>query len=172
VHLAIAQLTPPPPASDSDRFWRIFAPLSARTWEVEQIVLGAGCAGPGDDGEIVLEVLTRAPEGRGRNLERELEGWTADGPCSLSELDSLKRTLEGKGKTGRAEHVTSDVTSDVSFNLNLTPEQRESRANVPLPYAHKGDSEKDASQSSGAILYDPDSADDIDDDDPDEDLDI
>jgi len=40
---------------------------------------------------------------------------------------------------------------------------------VPLPYAHKGDSEKDAS---GAILYDPDSADDIDDDDPDEDLDI
>jgi hypothetical protein len=60
---------------------------------------------------------------------------------------------------------------------------------VPLPYAHKGicldwvsiqyrrlrltgDSEKDAFQSSGAILYDPDSADDIDDDDPDEDLDI
>jgi elongator complex protein 5 len=33
-------------------------------------------------------------------------------------------------------------------------------------------SEKDATQSSGAILYDPDSADDIDDDDPDEDLDI
>jgi elongator complex protein 5 len=31
---------------------------------------------------------------------------------------------------------------------------------------------KDATQSSGAILYDPDSADDIDDDDPDEDLDI
>lgn len=103
MHLAIAQLTPPPPASNPDRFWRIFAPLSARTWEVEQIVLGAGCAGPSDDGEIVLEVLTRAPEGRGRNLERELEGWTADGPCSLSELDSLKHTLEGKGKTGRAE---------------------------------------------------------------------
>jgi len=35
-----------------------------------------------------------------------------------------------------------------------------------------GDSEKDSSRSSGAILYDPDSADDIDDDDPDEDLDI
>lgn len=31
---------------------------------------------------------------------------------------------------------------------------------------------KDASQPSGAIFYDPDSADDIDDDDPDEDLDI
>ena len=103
MHLAIAQLTPPPPASTPDRFWRVFAPLGARTWEVEQIVLGAGRAGPSDDGEIVLEVLTRAPEGRGRNLERELEGWTADGPCSLSELDSLKRILEDKGKRGRAE---------------------------------------------------------------------
>src|SRR6267142_772561 len=97
VHLAIAQLTPPPPASTPDRFWRVFAPLSARTWEVEQIVLGPGGAGPSDDGEIVLEVLTRAPAGRGRNLERELEGWSVDGPCPLSELDSLKRILEVKG---------------------------------------------------------------------------
>jgi elongator complex protein 5 len=39
-------------------------------------------------------------------------------------------------------------------------------------YVFTGDAEKDAIRSSGAILYDPDSADDIDDDDPDEDLDI
>ncbi len=126
MHLAIAQLTPPPPASTPDRFWRIFAPLSARTWEVEQIVLGTGYAGPSDDGEIVLEVLTRAPEGRGRNLERELEGWTADGPCSLSELDSLKGILEGKGKTGRAEvsknfsGVAVDDDDDDDSMLRLT----------------------------------------------------
>ncbi|KAI0304868.1 hypothetical protein BC826DRAFT_965189 [Russula brevipes] len=170
-HLATAQLTPPPPLSAPERFWRVFAPLSARAWEVERIVLGPGGAGPsgGGGGEIVLEVLTRAPEGRrGRNVERELEGWTAGGPCPLSDLDGLKPILEDDGKRRWAE-VTSDVTSEVSFNLNLTPEQRKSRAKVPLPYAHKGDSEK---ESSGAILYDPDSADDIDDDDPDEDLDI
>ena len=78
---------------------------------MEQIVLGgAGCAGSSDcddEGEIVLEVLTRAPEGRGRNLERELEGWTNadDGPCSLSELDSLKGIFEGKGRAEvRAKH--------------------------------------------------------------------
>lgn len=57
-------------------------------------MLGPGCAGPQDDGEIVVEVLTRAPEGRGRNVERELVGWTVDGPCSLSALDSLKAILE------------------------------------------------------------------------------
>jgi len=120
-------------------------------------VLGPGGVGLGDDGEIILQVVTR---GRGRNVERDVDGWTLNGPCSLSDLDSLKGILEDRGKSARAEHVTS-------FNLDLTPEQRESRAKVPLPYAHK-----DASHSSGAILYDPDSADDIDDDDPDEDLDI
>lgn len=156
-HLATTHLTPPPPASTPDRFWSVFAPLSARTWEVERIVLGPGGVGLCDDGEVVLQVVTR---GRGRNVERDLDGWTLNGPCSLSDLDSLKGILEDRGKPRRAEHVTS-------FNLDLTPEQRESRAKVPLPYAHK-----DASQSSGAILYDPDSADDIDDDDPDEDLDI
>ena len=67
-------------------------------------MLGLGCAGPSDDdGEMVLELLTRAPEGRGRNVEKELHGWTLNGPCSLSELDSLKPVLEGEGKTRRAE---------------------------------------------------------------------
>jgi hypothetical protein len=83
----------------------VFAPLAARTWEVERILLGPGCAGPNDDGdgEMVLELLTRAPPRGGRNVEKELHGWTLDGPCSLSELDSLKPVLEGKGKTRRAE---------------------------------------------------------------------
>jgi len=157
VHLATEQLMPPPPASTPDRFWPVFAPLSARTWEVERIVLGPGCVGLSDEGESVLQVITR---GRGKNVERELDGWRVDGSCTLTELDSLKSILEdSKGKPEWAEHLTS-------FNLNLTPEQRESRAKVPLPYAHKD------AQSTAAILYDPDSADDIDDDDPDEDLDI
>jgi elongator complex protein 5 len=46
------------------------------------------------------------------------------------------------------------------------------RSSLDLLYHLIRHSEKDATQSSGAILYDPDSADDIDDDDPDEDLDI
>jgi len=130
-------------------------------------VLGPGGGGPRNDGEIVIEVVTRAPEGVGRNLERELLGWLGDSPCSLSELDSLKPILEDVGKT-----ASEQLTPHLSFNLNLTPEQQQSRANVPLPYAHKGELDRHASQSSGAILYDPDSADDIDDDDPDDDLDI
>ncbi len=90
----------PPPASTPDRFWSVFAPLSARTWEVERIVLGPGGVGLSDEGEIVLQVVTR---GRGRNVERELDGWTLNGPCSLSDLDSLKGILEDRGKPRRAE---------------------------------------------------------------------
>lgn len=76
----------------------------------------------------------------------------------------------------------------MTFNLNLTPEQQQSRAQVPLPYAHEGAFPhgpwfinvltvlyfpgKVEQSAPAAILYDPDSADDIDDDDPDEDLDI
>jgi len=167
LHLATTQLMPPPPATRPDRFWHVFSPLSSRTWEVEEIVLGPGGGGPRNDGEMVIELVTRAPEGVGRNLERDLLGWLRDSPCSLSELDSLKSILEDVGKTG-----SEQPTPHLSFNLNLTPEQQQSRANVPLPYAHKGELGRHASQSSGAILYDPDSADDIDDDDPDDDLDI
>jgi hypothetical protein len=32
-----------------------------------------------------------------------------------------------------------DPTQNLSFNLNLTPSQQESRARVPLPYVHEGE---------------------------------
>lgn len=69
--------------------------------------------------------------------------------------------------------MAPDPTQNLSFNLSLTDEQQRSRAQVPLPYAHEGNPpEKVNVPSPAAILYDPDSADDLDDDDPDEDLDI
>ena len=90
----------PPPVGRPDRFWHVFSPLGSRTWEVEEIVLGPKGGGPCHDGEMVIEVVTRAPEGVGRNLERDLLGWLRDSPCLLSELDSLKSILEDVGKTG------------------------------------------------------------------------
>ncbi|KAF8216175.1 hypothetical protein K438DRAFT_1800190 [Mycena galopus ATCC 62051] len=70
------------------------------------------------------------------------------------------------------EATVLDPTQDVSFNLNLTASQQSSRALVPLPYVHEGKPRETQSTAPAAIFYDPDSADDIDDDDPDEDLDI
>jgi elongator complex protein 5 len=84
------------------------------------------------------------------------------------------------------QNPAADPTTNLSFSLNLTPSQQAARAQVPLPYAHQGHLytvlqplKADCvlliggdPKVQGAIYYDPDSADDIDDDDPDEDLDI
>lgn len=44
--------------------------------------------------------------------------------------------------TGCTQKALADPTGDLSFNLNLTPEQQHLRAKVPLPYAHNRTSPK------------------------------
>ncbi|KZP31280.1 hypothetical protein FIBSPDRAFT_1037730 [Athelia psychrophila] len=172
-HLATAYLTPPPPLSTPEKFWGVFIPFSERAYESEKLVFGPNGEGSGGivKGELVVEVLVRGGgEGRRRTVERVLEGWadTKGGPCELNAMESLKSIWTKKAV---AEEAPPDPTQNVSFNLNLTDSQQQSRAQVPLPYAHEG-KPLDNQAAPAAILYDPDSADDIDDDDPDEDLDI
>ncbi|EPQ60772.1 hypothetical protein GLOTRDRAFT_124520 [Gloeophyllum trabeum ATCC 11539] len=193
-HIAAAYLTPPPPLSAPERFFRVFAPLAARRGEVERLVLGGDGAEGEGEGEAVVEVVVRSAGGR-RGVERVLEGWKSGAACSLAEMDSLRRVFARKGGAGAEEQqAAADPAHGVPFNLSLTPEQQQARARVPLPYAHEGTRSPHPPIHStpradhiffrvlgqapapaappGAIYYDPDSADDIDDDDPDEDLDI
>jgi len=172
-NLSTAYLTPPPPLSSPEKFWSVFTPFSERSYESETLVFGS--EGEGSAGsEIVVEVLVRGVSdkvigtGRRRSVERVLEGWLSVSglPCELKELESLKGLWLTKAV---AETATPDPTQNISFNLQLTRQQQESRAQVALPYAHEG---KPALSHAATILYDPDSADDIDDDDPDEDLDL
>ncbi|TBU35190.1 hypothetical protein BD311DRAFT_745736 [Dichomitus squalens] len=172
-HVAAAYLTPPPPLSPEEKFWGVFIPIAERHYESEKLVFGPGSEGSGSPQEFVVEVLLRGgadATGRRRGAERVLEGWSAAvyGPCELHQLESLK-TLWSRKIVIEAQRAP-DPTQNLSFNVNLTPEQQRSRAQVPLPYAHAG--KQIQPQTPGAILYDPDSADDLDDDDPDEDLDI
>ncbi|KAI0335326.1 hypothetical protein GY45DRAFT_902702 [Cubamyces sp. BRFM 1775] len=172
-HLASAYLTPPPPLSAPEKFWGIFIPISERHYESEKLVFGQGGEGGGLP-EFVAEVLVRGGadgSGRRRGVERVLEGWSPSlgGPCELRELEDL-RILWAKKPTTEVQDAP-DPTQNLSFNLNLTPQQQRARAQVPLPYAHEG-RPVGQTPNPAAILYDPDSADDIDDDDPDEDLDI
>ncbi|KAI0067680.1 hypothetical protein BV25DRAFT_1819089 [Artomyces pyxidatus] len=169
-HLTTAHLTPPPPLTPPARFFRVFSPLTARAWEVEHLVFGSGGDGAGGD-DAVVEVLVRVPPAgeKRRGVERVLEGWAAArGACALGELESLKKLWVRKV----VDEAAPDPTQNLSFNLNLTPEQQQARAQVPLPYVHEGKTPGVPPTSTAAIFYDPDSADDIDDDDPDEDLDI
>ncbi|KAJ7631035.1 hypothetical protein FB45DRAFT_917257 [Roridomyces roridus] len=171
LHLATEYLTPPPPLSPEPKFWSIFLPMSERMEESERLVFGSAGEGAGDSEQFVIEVIARG-DGDGlrrRGVDRTLHGWSmAKGLCSLEDIDALKPLWA----RSVPDPTVADPTQNVSFNLNLTEAQQNSRAQVPLPYAHEGKPSDKPATASAAIFYDPDSADDIDDDDPDEDLDI
>lgn len=68
-----------------------------------------------------------------------------------------------------------DPTANLSFNLSLTDQQRQQKENLVLPYLKAQQLEvsiDEEKKNSGLIYYDPDAADDFDDEDPDDDLDI
>ncbi|ORX45457.1 hypothetical protein DM01DRAFT_1170759 [Hesseltinella vesiculosa] len=73
----------------------------------------------------------------------------------------------------------ADPTANLSFNLTLTEEQRKTKDSLVLPYLKAQQIELEGHMPSvqpppagGAIYYEPDAADDFDDEDPDDDLDI
>ncbi|KAG0305477.1 hypothetical protein BGZ98_004065 [Dissophora globulifera] len=68
-------------------------------------------------------------------------------------------------KLDMEESQTADPAANLSFNLNLTEEQRRAKNDTVLPYLK-------TQETTGAIFYEPDAADDFDDDDPDDDLTI
>lgn len=155
-HVATEYMTPPPPLSPPEKFWGVFLPISQRHAEVEKLVFGPDGEGSGDK-EIVVEVLVRGADGSGRRrgIERELEGWSlaTASACELHELESLKvlwsrRPREQVKASLRVAYSAiammtllqsvPDPTQNVSFNLNLTPEQQQSRSQVPLPYLPEG----------------------------------
>ncbi|KAM5125671.1 elongator complex protein 5, partial [Mantella aurantiaca] len=68
-----------------------------------------------------------------------------------------------------------DPTVNLTFNLRLSETERERKESATLPYTfsdNKKSSLLQSSGSSGKIFYDPDPADDLDDEDPDDDLDV
>lgn len=174
-HLATAYFAPPPPAGPAEKFWGVFIPISERAHEIQRLVYGPDgngtCTGAENDvKEFVVELIIRGSgaESRKRTTQRTLEAWKGDAPASLEKLECLLSIFSRK----QVSEKPSDPTENVSFNLHLTPAQERSRARVPLPYAHAGKPITTPSAGTGAIFYEPDSADDIDEDDPDEDLDI
>uniref|UniRef100_A0A8C5LP83 Elongator complex protein 5 n=1 Tax=Leptobrachium leishanense TaxID=445787 RepID=A0A8C5LP83_9ANUR len=69
-----------------------------------------------------------------------------------------------------------DPTKDLTFNLRLSDTERERKESAALPYVFSSNKKSSllssSSSSSAKIYYDPDPADDVDDEDPDDDLDV
>ncbi|CAO3638491.1 unnamed protein product [Mucor hiemalis] len=90
-----------------------------------------------------------------------------------SVIDNEKSITEEE-LTSATESMQIDPTANLSFNLSLTEEQRKAKENLVLPYlkAQQLEVSIDEEKKTGLIYYDPDAADDFDDEDPDDDLDI
>lgn len=72
-----------------------------------------------------------------------------------------------------AEDTLTDSMADLSFNLSLTDNQRKAKENVVLPFTKVQQGTPETQQVGGGLIYyEPDAADDFDDEDPDDDLDI
>lgn len=111
-------------------------------------------------GRCVLEWMSRGASGTARagssKIERGIEGLRFfDGSLQVVSLDSV---LDTKVMLPRTEEA--DPIAGLSFNLSLTDAQRAAREAVQLPYAEPG---------GAAVVYEAESADDMDSEDPDED---
>ncbi|XP_071110082.1 elongator complex protein 5-like [Haliotis cracherodii] len=66
----------------------------------------------------------------------------------------------------------ADPAANLPFNLSLTDSEKAARSQVKLPYIKDNKGGEPEIQVGGKIFYQPDDADDFDEEDPDEDLDI
>lgn len=101
-HLATHLSTPPPPLSSPEKFWNVFLPVAARTYDAEELVFGSNGEG-GSAEEIVVELVLRGGDPTERviarrkgGVERTLEGWTQDADCELKDLASLRSLFTSK----------------------------------------------------------------------------
>lgn len=148
----------------------------------------------------VIDALIRMPTGKPA-VKRLIVGMIADSTtsstrgwkaCALTNLPGLGHSTQSKPQKAplvrtcnslfrKPAHKTTQQTPHelkLSFNLNLTDSQKKARDAVPLPYEHQGQPQPsapnlpDQTGVSAGITYVPDWQDDLDSDDPDDDLDI
>ncbi|KAI8983150.1 Elongator complex protein 5 [Pilobolus umbonatus] len=109
-------------------------------------------------------------------VQYESNGFIHKSGPLLAVVHVVELGIEKKQEEVVEEKVTAvDPTANLSFNLSLTDEQRKAKENLVLPYMKAQQLEVTSEQEEkkgGLIYYDPDAADDFDDEDPDEDLDI
>ncbi|XP_071490888.1 elongator complex protein 5-like [Diadema antillarum] len=107
------------------------------------------------------DILHKRPSGK---VLRKREGYSICDDYRLLTFTDVQKTAERMEE----EHQL-DPTANLTFNLTLKDSERKAKENVILPFTKVAEN---ASRGSGQIFYEPDQADDYDDEDPDDDLDI
>jgi len=97
------------------------------------------------------------------------ECFSADENFHIQNIKPFCQRAKGKSQYFQ-DSSKDDPIKNLPFNLSLTETEKVARSQVVLPYESTGSGDK--TSSSGRIHYEPDDADDLDEEDPDDDLNI
>jgi len=115
-----------------------------------------------------VDVVVKKTTGR---VIREVGSYYFTDSCKLRKSeDVISSELEDDSVKDQ-----SDPMANLTFNLKLTDQEKAVRSQVRLPYVldeERKASQLDKASGVGRIIYEPDDADDFDEEDPDDDLDI
>ncbi|XP_076318375.1 elongator complex protein 5 isoform X2 [Tachypleus tridentatus] len=114
---------------------------------------------------MICHTLYKKPTGKVLREEEQL--------CITDSHDIKNIEIPLHKKVVRPEpiiHQTPDPAANLTFNLTLKDDEKKARDQLVLPYTREAVSL--SSGGTGKIFYEPDEADDLDEDDPDDDLDI
>ncbi|KAG8970136.1 hypothetical protein FRC03_011154 [Tulasnella sp. 419] len=159
-----------------DKFWTLIHSVTERGDSDDMVLKGEDR----EQKEGIVEVEIRR-KGNRKGIERTLEGWQVRSnkeenwfeqvdACDWDQLECLRALVCRRMRPSNAASDIKEQMQGVPFELMLTASQEVARARVPLPFM--AEVSTSVVGKGGAILYEADSADDIDEDDPDEDLDL
>ncbi|XP_053484999.1 elongator complex protein 5 isoform X3 [Ictalurus furcatus] len=130
---------------------------------------------------ISVTPMNNARYAMAKTSQRKKSGKVMQKEEFFSLTEDLTLSIETKpNQSGNVQtdlHTKSEVdpTSNLTFNLHLSEVEREAREKVALPFVFS-EEKKSAllrpGRGSGRIMYEPDANDDIDEEDPDDDLDV
>lgn len=105
---------------------------------------------------------------------KKFESFAINDKHVLTEYE--EKDWNGSSSKAVSESVNEvDPTKNLTFSLTLTDNERQARSKLKLPYMHHEEERSEVTVNpvgEGKVFYQPDEADDFDEDDPDEDLNI
>ncbi|XP_033763570.1 elongator complex protein 5-like [Pecten maximus] len=119
--------------------------------------------------EFCCNILHKKISGK---ITRINEHFNISDQLEIENLTELKAVID---TTPQQPTVQVDPAANLTFNLSLTDQEKRARSQVKLPYTYdqdRIDATLNKSVVEGKIFYQPDEADDFDEEDPDDDLDV
>ncbi|XP_066578612.1 elongator complex protein 5 [Amia ocellicauda] len=137
------------------------------------VAVAAYCGPGGAGGEAGPQgVATSTRRSKSGKVLREEEGFSV-GEGFLVQVQG--RHPQPRWTEPEPEDTQADPAANLTFNLRLSEGERQAREKLPLPFAFSSERKSALLQprsGGGRILYEPDAADDFDQEDPDDDLDV